>query len=114
MEDEKIIIHAKLPDLDAVQNDFTRRVGERICSVAMYMYPTVWGSSTKGNSGIGLCMMTPSYTVIVYDSKNDIVGVYWDEVFGYTLCNPNKKFWDDLHQFSLNPSHMSSQYLSDR
>ena len=31
MEDEKIIIHAKLPDLDAVQNDFTRRVGERIC-----------------------------------------------------------------------------------
>lgn len=41
MEDEKIIIHAKLPDLDAVQNDFTRRVGERICSVAMYMYPAV-------------------------------------------------------------------------
>lgn len=104
------IIFKEPPNLKEIQKDYLRRGG--MC-VQLYMFPSLWGSSCKGKSGIGLSCLTPSYTVVIWDSARNCASVYYDEEYGYSIKNPNSLFWDDINNNRIKSNSSCGVYLQE-
>lgn len=111
------LIHAKTPDFDAIIKDYMSRLEDNgfIPCITFKMFNTIWQNSCKGTPGVGLDVVTTSYTVIVSDiNGNHPWAVYWDNDFGYFVKNPNEKFIEDIKNWRILPTNRAEEYEKNR
>lgn len=73
-----------------------------------WIFPQVWGSTALGYSGIGGSAMTRGTSVVVQEpfmEDLDFFCYLGYDVPAYIIRNPNEKFFEDLHKFSLLPEY---------
>lgn len=80
--------------------------------ISVYVFPQSWGSTALGYDGIGGSQMTTASTIVLYAFDSDIIRVYFGcSILAYEIKNPNKLFFDDLHNHRLEGQFKRSKYF---
>ena len=74
----------------------------------IYSFPQTWPSTALGFSGVGGGAMTDAQTTVIrvswYNKENkyrEFFAVYFDNTLAYSVRNPSKMFYDDMHSLSM-------------
>ena len=93
---------------------FKKDLGEKLSlesEIDVYSFPQTWGSTALGYDGFGGSAMTTAQTIVLYNSKANIVRVYFgSDRLAYQIDNPAEEFFKDLDLKNIKSVQGSEKY----
>lgn len=93
---------------------FEKDLGEKLSlesGIDVHSFPQTWGSTALGYDGIGGSAMTTAQTIVLYNSKANIVRVYFgSDRLAYQIDNPTEEFFKDLDLKNIKSVQGSEKY----
>lgn len=74
------------------------------------MFPQTWGSTALGFGGIGGQAITTAYTIVLHNTLDGQLAVYFGRRFAYKLKKATEKFAADVARQQLLPVGRAHEY----
>ena len=70
--------------------------------IEIYSFPQIWGSTALGYGGIGGQAITTAQTIVLYETHQNIVRVYFGGGrLAYEVKNPSQVLFEDLSKWQM-------------